>query len=89
MECNIHMILDEYAVRVWFEMTSMIADKSCTMRSSITTFLQPFWNRKIQWVEKMNLGMRSHLVLYVKQKWCDLEQKLCDLKTEKWCNLED
>ena len=28
-----------------------------------------------------------HLILYLKQKWCDIEQKWCDLK-QKWSDLE-
>ena len=36
---------NELAVRVQFEITSMIADQICTTRSSITTLLHPFWNR--------------------------------------------
>ena len=27
-----------------------------------------------------------HLILYPKQKWCNIEPKWCDLK-QKWCNL--
>ena len=30
------------------EMTSIISDQNCTTWSSITTLLQPFWNRRIQ-----------------------------------------
>ena len=36
---------NELAVRVRFEITSMISDQNCTTRSSITTLLNPFWNR--------------------------------------------
>ena len=35
----------ERAVRVQFEITSMISDQNCTTRGSITTSLHPFWNR--------------------------------------------
>ena len=35
---------NELAVRVQFEITSMIADQICTTRSSISTLLHPFWN---------------------------------------------
>ena len=38
---------NERAARVWFEITSMISDQNCTTRSSITTLLHPFWNRRI------------------------------------------
>ena len=38
---------DERAVPVRFEITSMISDQNCTTRSSITTLLHPFWNRRI------------------------------------------
>ena len=37
--------LNERAVRVRFEITSMISDQNCTTRGSITTLLHPFWNR--------------------------------------------
>ena len=37
--------LNERAVRVQFEITSMISDQNCTTRGSITTLLHPFWNR--------------------------------------------
>ena len=33
--------------KVWFEIASMISDQNCTTRSSITTLLHPFWNRRI------------------------------------------
>ena len=36
---------NERAVRVSFEITSMISDQNCTTRGSITTLLHPFWNR--------------------------------------------
>ena len=39
---------NESAARVRFEITGMISDQNCTTRSSITTLLQPFWNRRIQ-----------------------------------------
>ena len=35
------------AARVQFEITSMVSDQNCTTRSSITTLLDPFWNRAI------------------------------------------
>ena len=35
----------ERAVRVQFEITSMISDQNYTTRGSITTLLHPFWNR--------------------------------------------
>ena len=38
---------NERAERVWFEITSRISDQNCTTRSSITTLLDPFWNRTI------------------------------------------
>ena len=38
---------NERVARVWFEITSMISDQNCTTRSSITTLLHPFWNRRI------------------------------------------
>ena len=38
---------NERAARVRFEITSMISDQNCTTRSSITTLLDPFWNRTI------------------------------------------
>ena len=34
----------EHAVRVWFEITSMISDQNCTTQGSITILLCPFWN---------------------------------------------
>ena len=37
--------LNEHAARVRFEITSMILDQNCTTRGSITTLLNPFWNR--------------------------------------------
>ena len=36
---------NERAVRVQFEITSMISDQNYTTRGSITTLLHPFWNR--------------------------------------------
>ena len=36
---------NERAARVRFEITSMISDQNCTPLSSITTLLNPFWNR--------------------------------------------
>ena len=38
---------NERAARIRFEITSMISDQNCTTRSSITTLLHPFWNRRI------------------------------------------
>ena len=35
---------NEHAVRVQFEITSMISGQNCTTRDSITTLLHPFWN---------------------------------------------
>ena len=45
----IHVISksNERAARVQFEITSMISDQNCTTWSSITTLLNPFWNRTI------------------------------------------
>ena len=45
----IHVISksNERAARVRFEITSMISDQNSTTRSSITTLLDPFWNRTI------------------------------------------
>ena len=37
--------LNKRAVRVQFEITSMISDQNCTTWGSITTLLHPFWNR--------------------------------------------
>ena len=37
--------LNGHAVRVRFEVTSMILDQNCTTRGSITTLSHPFWNR--------------------------------------------
>ena len=35
---------------VWFfEITSMISEQNCTSLSSVTTLLNPFWNRTILW----------------------------------------
>ena len=39
--------LNERAARVRFEITSMISDKKCTTRSSITTLLHPFQNHTV------------------------------------------
>ena len=39
---------EERAAWVRFEITSMISDQNCRTSSSITTLLQPFWNRRIQ-----------------------------------------
>ena len=36
---------NERAARVRFEIASMISDQNCTPLSSITTLLNPFWNR--------------------------------------------
>ena len=36
---------NECAVRVQFEIASMISDQNCTTWGSITTLLHPFWNR--------------------------------------------
>ena len=36
---------NERAARVRFEITSMISDQNCTPLTSITTLLNPFWNR--------------------------------------------
>ena len=43
----IHVIskLNESAMWIQFEITSMISDQNCTTRGSITTLLHPFWNR--------------------------------------------
>ena len=38
---------NERVARVRFEITNMISDQNCTTRSSITTLLRPFWNRRI------------------------------------------
>ena len=35
---------NEHAVRVRFEITSMISNQNCMTRGSITTLLHPFWN---------------------------------------------
>ena len=40
---------NEQAARVRFEIRSMISEQNCTTRSSITTLLDPFWNRTILW----------------------------------------
>ena len=37
--------LNLHAVRVQFEITSMISNQNCMTRGSITTLLHPFWNR--------------------------------------------
>ena len=40
---------DERTARVQFKIAIMISDlEKCATRSSITTLLQPFWNRRIQ-----------------------------------------
>ena len=47
MECNLvwNHTRDFKIERARFEITSMISDQNCTTRSSITTLLNPFWNR--------------------------------------------
>ena len=40
---------NERAARVRFEIISMISDQNCTPLSSVTTLLNPFWNRTILW----------------------------------------
>ena len=76
---------DKRAARVRFEVTIVISDQNCTTRSSVTTLLQPFWNRRIQsvpifiWSSSrfVESGAKRllHLFLYpkenIKQKWCD------------------
>ena len=42
---------NERAARVRFEITSMISDQTCTPLSSVTTLLNPFWNRTILWLK--------------------------------------
>ena len=40
--------LKKCAAQVWFEITSMISDKNCTMESLFTTLVHPFWKYKIK-----------------------------------------
>ena len=74
---------------------------NCTSRSSITTLLQPFWNRKIHRIQPVQLFYWSSSRSRWKgeTKWLHIsfflwdrndalwEQKWCDLK-QKWCSLE-
>ena len=48
---------NERAARVRFEITSIISDQNCTTRSSITTLLDPFWNRTILWRWILDFGV--------------------------------
>ena len=76
----------------WFEVTIVISDQNCTTRSSVTTLLQPFWNRRIQSVpifiwpysRFVESGTRRllHLFLYPKEKWCNIKAKMVRLKTK-------
>ena len=52
---------NERAVRVRFEITSMISDQNCTPLSSITTLLNPFWNRP-------NTGLGQFLKYFIDAK---------------------
>ena len=78
------------------EITSLISDQNCTTRSSITTLLQPFWNRRIQsvpnFIDRVACLLKSgnkkafkfHFVfetdMTIELKWCGLEQKWRDLE---------
>ena len=69
---------------------------NCTSRSSITTLLQPFWNRRIHRIQSVQLfywsssrsrwkretKMASHLIFSMRQKWCDVRAKMVRFKTE-------
>ena len=92
--------LNERAARVRFEITSMISDQNCTTRSSITTLLHPFWNRRIlsvlmfYWSSSRFVKKPKHKGFYI--SFCIrnrndakiyIEQKWCNLK-QKWCDLE-
>ena len=74
---------DKRAARVRFEVTIVISDQNCTTRSSVTTLLQLFWNRRIQSVpifisRFVESGTRRllHLFLYPKEKWCNIKAKM-------------
>ena len=83
---------DKRAARVRFEVTIVISDQNCTTRSSVTTLLQLFWNRRIQsvpifiWPDSrfVESGTRRllHLFLYPKEKWCNIKAKMVRLKTK-------
>ena len=74
---------------------------NCTSRSSITTLLQPFWNRRIHRIQSVQLFYWSSSRSRWKgeTKWLHIsffswdrndamwEQKWCDLE-QKWCSLE-
>ena len=78
---------DKREARVRFEVTIVISDQNYTTRSSVTTLLQPFWNRRIQsvpiftWPSSrfVESGTKKllHLFLYPKEKWCNIKQKWC------------
>ena len=57
----IHVIskLNESAMWIQFEITSMISDQNCTTRGSITTLLYPFWNHS-----NTGLGKLKYLLLH-------------------------
>ena len=83
---------DKREARVRFEVTIVISDQNRTRPSSVTTLLQPFWNRRIQSVpifiwpcsRFVESGTRRllHLFLYPKEKWCNIKAKMVRLKTK-------
>ena len=63
------MILDEYAVQVLFEMASMIADKSCTMRSSITFTAILKSQNSVSWKDESGNAFTSRFVCETEMMW--------------------
>ena len=96
---RVNLILDDNWTKwsaVWFKVLrgmrefDLISDQNCTTPSSTTTFLQPFWNRRIQSVPNHYLldlaaGLLKsgnkravYLILYTWNRWCNIERRWCD-----------
>ena len=86
------------ASSIWnHKYTSMISDLNCTIRGSITTYshfeipefsqYQYFIDQVACLLQKAETKSFLHLILYSKEKWCELDKNGA-IPKQKWCNLE-
>ena len=84
------------AVQVQFETTSMISDQNCMTWSTITTLLQPFWNRRIQLVPIFTWSSsrfvekwrdKGFYISYPKKEMMQKRAKMVRFKTDVICNM--
>ena len=88
---------DKSVARVGFESTSMISDQIARREVQLPLYYSHFEDAEFcqyHYLFDLAAGLLKsgnkkafNLILYLKQKWCNIERKWHDWK-QKWCNLK-